>query len=68
MSTTNDIIQDCNFKMISKLEGEMVISESIDECVEDDHKKIYDSDFLNKINTSGIPPHRLALKKTLASS
>ena len=41
----------------------MVVSESIDEYIEDYHKAVYDSDFLNKINTSGIPPHRLALKK-----
>ena len=41
----------------------MTISCSIDECVEDDDKKRYDSDVLNKINASGIPPHRLALKK-----
>ena len=63
MASTNNIIQKCNYEIIKRLPGEMVVSESIDECIEDDHKAIYDSDFLNKINTSGIPPHRLALKK-----
>ena len=63
MTSTNDIIQKCNYEIIRRLPGELVVSESIDECIEDEHKAIYDSDFLNRINTSGIPPHRLALKK-----
>ena len=49
--------------MIQRIPGELFISESIDECIEYRDKTLYDSDFLNKINASGIPPHRLALKK-----
>ncbi len=30
-------------------------SESIDECIEEDHKALYDSDLINRINASGIP-------------
>ena len=63
MASTNDIIQKCNYKIIQKLPDEMVISESIDECIEDRDKQVYDPEFLNRINASGIPPHRLALKK-----
>ena len=48
--------------MIARLPGEMLLSKSIDSCVEDDDVAKYDSDYLNKINASGIPPHRLALK------
>ena len=62
MSTTNDIVQQCNFEMIEKIEGDMVISASRDSCVEPDDMTRYDTDFLNKINASGISPHRLALK------
>ncbi len=62
MSSTNDTIQQCNYDMITTLPGEMLISESIDSCIEDNDIAQYDSDFLNKINASGIPPHRLALK------
>ena len=40
----------------------MVISTSMDSCVEPDDMARYDTDFLNKINASGISPHRLALK------
>lgn len=63
MSTTNDIIQTRNFNIIQRLPGELVVSESIDECVEDKHKTVYQVEYINKINVSGIPPHRLALKK-----
>ncbi len=61
MSTTNEIIQQKNFHMIQQFLGQITISESIDEFIEEDHKAMYDSDFLNRINTSGIPPHWLAL-------
>ena len=53
MSSTNNIIQQRNFEMIERLPGEMIISESIDTCVEDE-------EILNRINTSGIA-HRLLL-------
>ena len=48
--------------MVKRLPGEMVISNSIDSCVEDEHVATYDAEVLNRINASGIPPHRLALK------
>ena len=63
MSSTNEVIQERNFQMINKLPGELIESFSVDSCVEDDDQALYDEDFLNKINTSGLPPHRLAFKK-----
>ena len=63
MSSTNNIIQQCNFDMIDSLPGEMVVISSIDKCVEQEAQSMYDTSFLNRINTSGIPPHRLALKR-----
>ena len=36
---------------------------SRDSCIESDDHCIYDPEHLNRINVSGIPPHRLALKK-----
>ena len=62
MSSTNDTIQQCNYEMIDRLPGEMITSYSVDTCVEPDNIARYDSDFLNRVNASGIPPHRLALK------
>lgn len=63
MSPTNDVIQERNFQMMQRLPGELIISESVNTCVEDRDKARYDSDYLNRINTSGLPPHRLALKR-----
>ena len=63
MASTNDIIQKCNYEVIKRLPGDMVVSKSIYDCIEDDHRAIYEPEYLNKINTSGIPPHILALKK-----
>ena len=63
MSSTNDTIHKCNCEMIEKIAGEIVISESIDICVEDDDVAKYESEILNKMNASEMPPHRLSLKK-----
>ena len=63
MSSTNDTIHERNFKFMEKLPGNMEISYSRDSCVEDDDVTLYDAEFLNRVNVSGIPPHRLPLKK-----
>ena len=63
LSTTNDIIQQANYDMVKyQLAGDLTVSVSVDECIEDYDKTNYDTDFLNKIESPGIPPHRLALK------
>ena len=64
MSCTNDVIQQCNFDMIRNLPNNhpFIISTSRDSCVEENDNTMYDSDFLNRVNVSGIAPHRLGLK------
>jgi len=62
MSSTNHIIQQCNFEMVERLLGEMIVIHSIDRCVEEEDVTTNDAEVLNKINASGIAPHRLALK------
>ena len=63
MSSTNDCIQEKNFKFVDqKLPGDMIVSYSRDECVEMEDRHLYDSDYLNRMNVSGLPPHRLPLK------
>jgi hypothetical protein len=49
------------------LPGQMVISNSIDSCVEEKDDVTYDAEVLNKINASGIPPHKLALKPVVCT-
>ena len=62
MSSTNDTIHDRNYKFIDKLPGQMQISYSRDSCVEENDYTLYEVEFLNRLNVSGLPPHRLPLK------
>jgi len=62
MSSTNHIIQQKNSEIVERLSGEMVISNSVASCVEDEDVATYNAEVLNKINASGIPPHNLPLK------
>ena len=69
MATTNEIIQECNFRMIDRIpnSGDLFISKSHDVCLDENDKTLYDAEILNKSNVSGLPPHRLPLKKMHAS-
>ena len=50
------------FKFMERIPGEMQISYSRDTCVDDDDKTMHEPEVLNRINSSGVPPHRLPLK------
>ena len=65
MATTNEIIQECNFPMIDRIPNScnLFISKSHDVCLDENPKTLYDAEILNKLNVSGLPPHRLPLKK-----
>ena len=62
MSSKNDLINEKNFKFMEKIPGQMHVSYSRDTCVEDDDNVVHDPEILNRINGSGVPPHRLPLK------
>ena len=47
---------------MERIPGEMQISYSRDTCVDDDDKTMHEPEVLNRINSSGVPPHRLPLK------
>ena len=63
MASTNKVVQDGNCKMVDSLPGDLIVSKSIDRCTEAEDEATYDTDFLNMLNPSGLPPHRLVLKK-----
>ena len=67
MSTTNDIVQQCNFEMIEKIEGETTVSISRDSCVEPDDMARYDTDFWTKSMPLGSRLIDLPLKLERAS-
>ena len=62
MSSTNDTIHEQNFKFMEKLPGPMQISYSRDCCTEENDHTLYNVEFLNRVNVSGLPSHRLSLK------
>ena len=62
MSSRNDLINEKNFKFMEKLPGELKVSYSRDTCLDDDDNVMHDPEILNRINGSGVPPHRLPLK------
>ena len=62
MSSRNDFINEKNFEFMERIPGEMKISYSRDSCVEDDDNTMHEPEILNRINGSGVPPHRLPLK------
>ncbi|KAK9059208.1 hypothetical protein SSX86_021827 [Deinandra increscens subsp. villosa] len=61
LSTKNENVDEINDQMIDMFQGEEKIYYSFDE-VEDDHNNLYTVDFLNSLNVSGLPPHKLRLK------
>ena len=62
LATKNDIVNKINNKIINDLAGELVQYRSIDSISENESAHLYPTEFLNSINTSGLPPHCLELK------
>ncbi|KAK9050793.1 hypothetical protein SSX86_030238 [Deinandra increscens subsp. villosa] len=61
LSTKNESVDEINDQMIDNFVGEEKVYYSFDEA-EDDCNNLYPVEFLNTLNVSGLPPHRLRLK------
>ena len=61
LSTKNDSVDEINNQMIEIFQGEEKVYYSFDEA-EDDQRNFYPVEFLNSLNVSGLPPHKLRLK------
>jgi len=64
MSSTDTAIQECNYEMIRRIPTpeEPTVYLSCDICKDTDDQGRYHAEWLNKIETSSLPPHRLVLK------
>ena len=62
LSTTNEIVNNINSDILSRLPGEQQSMQSIDTVSEDDNPTAYPQEFLNAINMSGLPEHNINLK------
>ncbi|KAI7727414.1 hypothetical protein M8C21_025563, partial [Ambrosia artemisiifolia] len=61
LTTRNESVDEINNQMIDIFQGEERHYYSFDE-VDDDQHHLYPIEFLNSLNVSGIPPHKLRLK------
>ena len=64
MTSRNDTARQRNYEMLKRIPNgeEEVVYLSRDSCVEPDDQAKYDPDFLNRIEESSLPYHRLVLK------
>ncbi|KAI3798192.1 hypothetical protein L1987_33461 [Smallanthus sonchifolius] len=61
LSTKNESVDEINDQMIDIFQGDEKVYYNFDEA-EDDHHNFYPTEFLNSLNVSGLPPHKLRLK------
>ncbi|XP_059288818.1 uncharacterized protein LOC132042232 [Lycium ferocissimum] len=62
LTSRNEYVDQLNEMLISKFPGESRTFLSFDSA-EDDTNNYYQEDYLNTLTPSGLPPHRLVLKK-----
>ena len=63
LATTNEYVDDINKLCLNELNGEEIILPSADETVNPDDATHYPVEYINTLQASGIPPHKLILKK-----
>ena len=55
--------REANRKTSKKLPGKVIEYKSHDECIDDEHRAIFDSDYLNRIESSRLKSHNITLKR-----
>ena len=60
--TTNKLADQINEDVLSLLSTEEKTYFSADDVVNENEPDLYPTEFLNSLNFSGIPPHKLTLK------
>ncbi|KAG3038076.1 hypothetical protein PC121_g23999 [Phytophthora cactorum] len=63
LTTTNAVVQCINEAVAQRLEGVSQEYLSTDSVEEDEEVNFFEQEVLHTINTNGIPPHKLTLKK-----
>ena len=62
LAPRNDVVGNINDKLMEKLPGEAAVYRSFDQTTEMSDACAYPTEFLNKQNPPGLPPHELRLK------
>ena len=63
LAPTNEFVDDLNKLCLNKLDGDEIVIPSADSTVNSEDATLYPVEYINTLHTSGIPPHRLNLKK-----
>lgn len=62
LAPKNSIVAHINHTILSKISGECTTYSSVDSVIDENHSTTYPIEFLNSIELSGVPPHKLELK------
>ena len=49
--------------MLDQLPGEVIECKSHDKCVDDEHRAMFDSDYLHRLESFELPSHNISLKR-----
>lgn len=63
LATTNEAVNKINYQILNKIPGELFEYTSIDSMIDNELSVHYPTEFLNSLEPSGLPPHKLKLKK-----
>ena len=62
LATRNDTIDKLNEQLFAFMNGEVFTSYNVDKVIDDRDAEIYAIEYLNTVNLSNLPPHKLKLK------
>jgi ATP-dependent DNA helicase PIF1 len=62
VAATNKKVDEINDIATQLMHGEEIIKLSCDKLITDSQQSLYPKEFLNRLNISGLPPHKLVLK------
>ena len=65
LATTNAYVDEINKLCLDRLPGDDIVLASADSTVNQDDATHYPVEYINSLQTAGIPPHQLTLKKML---
>ena len=63
LAATNEVVDEINDEMVEKMPGAVYTLTSVDTVGDTDNPTMFPPEYLNKLNPSGLPQHKLRLKK-----
>ena len=63
LAATNEVVDEINDEMVEQMPGDAHTLTSVDTVGDTDNPTMFPPEFLNKLDPSGLPQHRLKLKK-----